>query len=490
MTDATNGPGDADLDLPIKLGPVSNGEFLPQPLGSVEREAIRRTRMGADRVARRLGMDRRRFLRSVGGAALMLGALAACESESKRSTDRRSGGTFAVPDDPADTDAAADALTGDELILDVQSHFLDFDLSVPGALGLAAGFPQANCGADDPRACFTIDTYLDELFIGSDTSMAIISALPIPGDANPESIDKAEEARRSFAAICGDDRLLIHGGVFPQLGPLEAALEGMTELDESHDIAAWKVYTHNPAGWWLDDHDADAPQVGNAFLDQVANSSTDIICVHKGLGGMLGGLSEFSSPVDIGPAATAHEDVRFVVYHSGFEIGVPEGPYTPETADVGVNRLITTLADHDIGPGGNVYAELGSTWWLVMRDPTAAAHVVGKLLAQLGPDRVLWGTDSIWYGSPQDQIQAFRSFEISPELQERYGYPELTPAVKAKIFGLNAAALYDVDPEMAPCDLTREDLRTAREAMPTRRRTYGPETAAQVRALVAAHGLV
>jgi len=39
---------------------------------------------------------------------------------------------------------------------------------------------------------------------------------------------------------------------------------------------------------------------------------------------------------------------------------------------------------------------------------------------------VLWGTDSIWYGSPQDQIQAFRAFEITPEFQERFGYPALT----------------------------------------------------------------
>ena len=58
---------------------------------------------------------------------------------------------------------------------------------------------------------------------------------------------------------------------------------------------------------------------------------------------------------------------------------------------------------------------------------------------------MLWGTDSLWYGSPQDQIQAFRAFEISPELQERYGYPALTPEVKRKILGGNALALYGVD---------------------------------------------
>ena len=58
-----------------------------------------------------------------------------------------------------------------------------------------------------------------------------------------------------------------------------------------------------------------------------------------------------------------------------------------------------------------------------MQDPTAAAHVLGKLLVSVGPNRILWGTDSIWYGSPQDQIQAFRSFAINEELRERYSKP-------------------------------------------------------------------
>ena len=77
-----------------------------------------------------------------------------------------------------------------------------------------------------------------------------------------------------------------------------------------------------------------------------------------------------------------------------------------------------------------------------MRDPTTAAHLLGKLLTHVGQDNVLWGTDSIWYGSPQDQIQAFRSFQIAPELIEAHGYPVLTPALKAKVFGLNGARVY------------------------------------------------
>src|SRR5207249_8551799 len=120
-----------------------------------------------------------------------------------------------------------------------------------------------------------------------------------------------------------------------------------------------------------------------------------------------------------------------------------------------------SLQEEGVGPNQNVYAELGSTWWNVMRSPTEAAHVLGKLLLHVGEDNVVWGTDSIWYGSPQDQIQAFRAFEITPEFQERFGYPALSPERKAKILGLNAARLYGVTPSAVHCQFTREDLQHA-----------------------------
>jgi hypothetical protein len=121
-----------------------------------------------------------------------------------------------------------------------------------------------------------------------------------------------------------------------------------------------------------------------------------------------------------------------------------ERPLDPSYAERGVDTLIKSLADNGIPPNANVYAELGSTWRFVMRDPTTAAHLLGKLLTHVSEDNVLWGTDSVWYGSPQDQIQAFRSFQIADQLVERHGYPALTPGLKANVFGLNGARVYGV----------------------------------------------
>ena len=184
--------------------------------------------------------------------------------------------------------------------------------------------------------------------------------------------------------------------------------------------------------------------MGIPFIEKARQLGIRNICIHKGL--LFGGYPEaYGRCADVGRAAKLYPDVNFIIYHSGFETGHREDLYDPASAGRGVDTLVKSLEDNGIGPNGNVYAELGSTWRFVMRDPTTAAHLLGKLLVRVGQDNVLWGTDSIWYGSPQDQIQAFRAFQIAPELVERLGYPELTPELKRKVFGLNGARVYGID---------------------------------------------
>jgi predicted TIM-barrel fold metal-dependent hydrolase len=207
------------------------------------------------------------------------------------------------------------------------------------------------------------------------------------------------------------------------------------------------------------------------------------VAVHKG----FSESSVHASPVDIGPAAAKHPDIQFVVYHSGYEPYRPEGAYDDASANTGVNRLIASMLGAGVAPNTNVWAELGSTWWSVMGSPDQAAHLLGKLLRYVGEDNVLWGTDALFYGAPQDQIQAFRAFQISPEYQERYGYPELTDEVKRKVLGLNALRLHDVDPITVPCPFTREELERIRLEVPSAIRTYGPTTSNEQRSFVAAH---
>lgn len=490
---------DQHKGLPFKWGPCSNGEFVPPPVSPVIAEAQRRALRMADENARRLGMDRRRFLTTLSGAAACLVSLNACSSEEKKASGGgEPGGTFNVSTTSTiDVDAAAEELAGNEFIMDVQTHFVDADLSIPlepGQTWFGQQFPFADCEAGvqaaDGRACFEADSYLDEMFLKSDTSLAVLSALPIPGNSNPLSIEVMEDMRRVALALCPEERVLMHGGAFPHVGDLDAALEAMTAAREEHDIAAWKIYTMLPAdaAFYFDDHDPSKPQIGQAFIDHVREIGPPIICTHKGLKDIVFSDETLTAPIDMGPAAARNPDISFVVYHSGYEIGHEEGPYSEESADQGTNRLIKSILDAGLEPNSNLYAELGGTWWLCMRDPDRAAHVLGKLLKYVGEDRVVWGTDSIWFGTPQDQIQAMRTFEISEEYQERFGYPALTPEIKAKIFGLNSAQLYGVDPTTVTCEFSREELQAAREEIAFTPRSYGPSTAQELAVILRGHG--
>jgi hypothetical protein len=455
---------DDDPGLPLKLWPCSNGEFVPPPLDTFRREAMRRARQLSDDAARRLGWSRRRFLRSSCGLAAGLVALQSCSDDQAGSggapstTARRApgtsgaaqppttpGGTFSVPPEAVtEPEVATTVVRATEAVIDVQNHFLDYELH-PEGTDFGSGFPQASCGEADARDCFSVGWWSELVFRQSDTAMAVLSAIPVVGEANPLSIDAMERGRAVANELCGDERVLIQAQAVPDVGPIDAALEAMAAVAEFHQLSGWKVYTHSPNGWFLDDHDPDLPAVGEAFLAHVEAIGPPVVAVHKG----LAGGSQYASPVDIGPAAARHPGISFLVYHSGFEHAVHEGPYDPDGG--GVDRLVRSLADTGLAPGSNVYAELGSTWRRVMGDPDQAAHVLGKLLLAVGEDNVLWGTDSIWYGSPQDQIAALRSFEIAPQLQEQFGYPALTPEVKAKILGGNAARLLGVEPPAAAC---------------------------------------
>lgn len=477
---------DEDPGLPITFGQCSNGEYDPEPITPARLEAERAARADIDDAVRRTGLSRREFLRSASALAICLAAI----DNAISSTRGLAPGRF-YPFEPEtfeDIAAAKDMLGPADFVFDVQGHLLEYDLdpSTRGDWFWGRQFPQARCeDEDDPRACFATNHFLEEIFIRSDTTMTALSGLPINPEGSPLSNEVMEETRQLVQALSGDERIVVNALALPQTAPMNSVLEEMTRTVEENVISGWKTFTHFPTGihWWLDDHDAALPQVGDSFLEHLVAIGTPILFVHKGLSNQ----TRYGSPVDVGPAAMRHPDVSFVVYHSGFEVASREGPYTERTANVGVNRLIKSVTDAGVGPGENVYAELGSTWWHLLRRPDEAAHVIGKLLVAFGEDNILWGTDSIFYGSPQGQIDSFRAFQIPDDIRARFGYPPLTRVAKSKILGLNATRLYGVEAIREPVGFTREDLQLARAEHPVPTRTWGPETVDAVREFRAHH---
>jgi predicted TIM-barrel fold metal-dependent hydrolase len=174
------------------------------------------------------------------------------------------------------------------------------------------------------------------------------------------------------------------------------------------------------------------------------------ICVHKGLSGGAP-TPERGHPMDLPKAAKDWPNLNFITYHACIQPaffmydaaqevragklreGVPDISWTTEYAIV-------------VAPFKNTYAELGTTWASsVVTFPTLAAHLIGQLMKFMGPDRIVFGSDSVWYGSPQWQIEAMWRFQIPEDLRKKYGYPEFTEDAKRKILGLNSAKLYGIN---------------------------------------------
>ncbi len=462
------------MQLPLTFDPVSNGEYLPRPKSERDARAEAIARSLAEEGARRSG--RRDFLRtSCAMAACLAGINAASPVPA-----------YALPTDATLDPAAADAaLGGDEFIFDIQTHHVmpgqPWEKSNPAMKTFLKFLP----GKTD----FSRYAYVKEMFLDSDTTCAVLSAVPATAEGQPLSDKEAAGTREIVDSLGKSPRLQVHALVTPNLGEVKASLDGMEKVAKEFKIAAWKVYTlfgPKGEGYWLDDE-----KVGLPMIEKAREIGIKLICTHKGIP-LFGTKGDHHLPTEIGRVAKKYPDVKFIVYHSGFDPDVKEGPYDPDKAGRGVNALLKAVEEAGLKPGSNVYAELGSTWWLLMKKPEQATHVIGKLLKHVGEQNVVWGSDSIWYGTPQPQIQAFRAFEMSKELCEKHGYPELTKERKAKIFGLNAAAAYGVDPKIARPAIEKDGVEKLKQSYLPKREpsyhVYGPRTRREFFALLASRG--
>lgn len=322
--------------------------------------------------------------------------------------------------------------------------------------------------------------FITQIFVQSETDVAVLSGPPGARALGAPNVAARAQVQEIINRLAGT-RLLIHANAEPERGDSE--LDYMSELAEEFEPSAWKVYPHE--GSLLLDSD----ELGAPFVERARELGIRMVAAHRGLWDD-GNYTANGSPADVVRTAAAAPDLNFLVYHSGYERMTDEAhPYDPDAGDhFGVDRLIRALQETEIGPEGNVYAELGSTWANIMTEPEQAAHVLGKLLLALGPDRILWGTDCVYNGIPQSQIVAFRMFQIPEQLREEHGYPELTPEIKAKIFGLNGARIYGIDVAAMRSEITADDVATLRMAylhdpdsirVPDRRLYQGPRTRRQ-----------
>ena len=432
----------SEIPLPTRL--VSNEEFPALPQTPAQRAVEDRILAEAGRLAPQLGLSRRDFLRRSGGIATSLLAMNAVF-----------GRFFDVlPVEAADASAFRER-TGDPFfIFDVQLHYVgagydpgNAEASRKGAvskgalLGLRRQSRRLNpklVSDSGTLADLAWENMVKEVFLDSETTMGLISTPP--GPYPEEAVVPPKEMthiRDEINRVTQSRRMLAHGLITPQLGQVD--LDFMDRQAATLKVDAWKGYTGAAPkgfdrGWFVDDE-----KIAYPMLERARKLGVKRICLHKGL--PLGPVADYNHPRDLIKAAKDFPDLDFVAYHAGL-LSVSA---TSQSAEVPWTSDFCRMKQKELSIK-NIYMELGSTFGqLATTNPTACAHLLGQVITAFGADHVLWGTDSIWYGTPQWQIEAFRRFEIPDALIEKHGYAPLTRPVKEQIFGLNAARLFGVD---------------------------------------------
>ena len=265
------------------------------------------------------------------------------------------------------------------------------------------------------------------------------------------SNEQIVSARQMINDFAGSRRLLAHTVITPkQAGWME-------EVDKAIEVYkpdSWKSYTiGDPLGpskfpWRLDDE-----QVMYPFYEKAVKAGITTLCIHKGLlppdyEKSFAGVWEYATAWDIGKAAKDWPQMNFVVYHSALRafLELPDQAWAEFEAS-GRIKWASDLAEIPQRFGvTNVYAEIGTSFAnSAVAHPKFCAALLGTLIKGFGVDHVMWGTDSVWYGSPQWQIEALRRLEIPEDMQKKYGFAPLGGAnsgVKQLIFGINATRLY------------------------------------------------
>jgi predicted TIM-barrel fold metal-dependent hydrolase len=461
-------PDNSAFPSPVPLQMVSNGEFNPLPQTEQQRKVEGRLKELADQHGPRLGLDRRRFLRSTCGMAAAFLAM-----------NDVFGRVFTV--DPAEArepemGAARAASLSKQFIFDDQLHFVRDDYGWEGILGIGQYAAdnwnpalKSSLGMGMDRIKF--ENFVKEVYLDSDTTVGLLSGAPFD-DPNKWFLtsDQIKAAADAVNTLAGTKRLLYHSMITPkQPGWMDAVDHAIEVLHPT----SWKSYTIgdplSPATtkypWRLDDE-----QLMYPFYEKAVRAGINTLCIHKGLlpkdyeTSIPGGGWRYATVDDVGKAAKDWPQMNFVIYHSALRAFV-ENPVDDlaEFDRTGYVRWTSDLAAIPEKFGvTNVYAELGTCLAVsVVTNPRFCAAFMGTLIKGLGYDHVLWGTDSVFYGSPQWQIEAFRRLEIPEDMQKKYGFAPLGAAdgaVKSAILGFNGARHYHLDLRAAMNDMPFDGL--------------------------------
>ena len=466
---------DEKVTTPFPTAPISNGEWVPNIQVSKKQVLAHQLTMEeCDVQAKRHAMTRAQFLRTA--AATMIGF----------SVLNKINGLDAWGDNAVlpvmkvhceDLDAASERLsTKPYFIVDVQSHFVDAEEFNIGAFCSLLRFcnepGDPTCAEDATRVGQT--NYIKEMFVDSETHVGVISGLP---SGVPLGQEKAAETRDLVNSMANSERCIIQAMIDPAPPSIpnpnfRTGIDSMEFQVNTLGGRAIKCYSYN-GNWRLDDENIAYPMFAEA-----ERLGIGLINTHKGLPAIFApGSEEAVRTTDYPKALADWPKLRFCAYHSGY---FTAGQH-PEGKD-GVTEFVEMAAALPKKHRKRLYAEIGSSFAITLLSddgtlacgnggpppvgPVNTAHFIGQLLNTFGSKNILWGTDSIWWGSPQWLLDAFKIMQIPVSLQEQFGYPELKERDKKRILGKNASKLYRIKRSTRNnlCSIPEDQLQQAQVA--------------------------
>ena len=231
-------------------------------------------------------------------------------------------------------------------------------------------------------------------------------------------------AEVSYAlASSNPSRILFTGGVDPAFQGLDAALMEMERQVVEWGAVSMKFYQYQgrDKNWRADDRELAYP-----LWEKAIELGIKMVQFHKGF--PLGIMPvEAFRPNDIQLAALDFPELNFGIHHLG-------DPYVDETISI-ASRF------------PNVYLILPLWFNQYFLQPWKMLNRLGEALLQVGNRRICYGSEAFIWPAVQSYIDAWADLTMPDELQERYGYPDITRETKERVFGINFAEGLGVDLE-------------------------------------------
>lgn len=228
------------------------------------------------------------------------------------------------------------------------------------------------------------------------------------------------------------EQVLFCGGVDPHYKGMDHAFESLEYQVKELGAKSIKLYNgHLTHSWSCDDREVAYP-----IYEKCLELGIDVIQFHKGSPFGLQNV-ETLRPNDLQAPARDFPEARFLIHHLAL-------PYFDETVNIAARFP-------------NIYLPLSGTFSHLPVAPRRVIDQLGRLLMEVGVDKLFWGSEAALAGPPGGIIQAIVDLEMPEDLQVNYGYPEITELDKRKILGLNFAKLMGVDVEAKKAELAALD---------------------------------